>query len=321
MLHLIFGMAGAGKTTLLHERIADCVSDGGRAILLVPEQYSFESEKALYRRLDARGALQVEVLSFTRLCDRIFREYGGLAGVHLEEAAKYLLMSVALGEVGGALKVYGKNAANAAFAASMCEQISELKTAGASSEALRGAAQGLGGAFGDKLSDIALIFDAYQAVIERGYSDPDDCLARACKRLEGRNFFAGYDVFIDGFMAFMGAEWKLLKFVLADSPHVWAALTCMGLWQGDGTGALACAAHTAARRPSILVGSLTCTWPFSNQALALRHSQVPLSSRTGSGWASPSSRRSGAMNVGLRCDGASISSVGLVTPVSTASES
>lgn len=36
MLHLIFGMAGAGKTTLLHERIADCVSGGGRAILLVP---------------------------------------------------------------------------------------------------------------------------------------------------------------------------------------------------------------------------------------------------------------------------------------------
>ena len=206
MLHLIFGTAGAGKTTLLHERIADCVSGGGRAILLVPEQYSFESEKALYRRLGARGALQVGVLSFTRLCDRIFREYGGLAGVHLEEAAKYLLMSVALGEVGGALKIYGKNAANAAFAASMCEQISELKTAGASPEALRGAAQDLGGAFGDKLSDIALIFDAYQAVIERGYSDPDDCLARACKRLEGRNFFAGYDVFIDGFMAFMGAS-------------------------------------------------------------------------------------------------------------------
>ena len=38
-----------------------------------------------------------------------------------------------------------------------------------------------------------------------------------------------------------------MKFVLTDSPHVWAALTCMGLWQGDGTGALACAAHTAAR--------------------------------------------------------------------------
>ena len=29
-------------------------------------------------------------------------------------------------------------------------------------------------------------------MIERGYSDPDDPVLRACKRLEGRNFFAGW---------------------------------------------------------------------------------------------------------------------------------
>lgn len=86
-------------------------------------------------------------------------------------------------------------------------------------------------------------------------------------------------------------------------------------------GGFPCGAYGGAQARPYWWGRLTCTWPFSNQALALRHSQVPLSSRTGSGWASPSSRRSGAMNVGLRCDGASISSVGLVTPVSTASES
>ncbi|MFR9190135.1 MAG: hypothetical protein ACLVL7_07800 [Anaerotruncus massiliensis (ex Togo et al. 2019)] len=62
------------------QRIAECVRGGGKAVLLVPEQYSFESEKTLYRRLGAKDALSVEVLSFTRLCDRIFREYGGLAG-------------------------------------------------------------------------------------------------------------------------------------------------------------------------------------------------------------------------------------------------
>ena len=91
MLHLILGAAGTGKTALLHEKIAECVRGGGKAVLLVPEQYSFESEKALYRRLGAKDALSVEVLSFTRLCDRIFREYGGLAGVHLDETAKVLL--------------------------------------------------------------------------------------------------------------------------------------------------------------------------------------------------------------------------------------
>lgn len=109
MLHLILGAAGTGKTALLHERIAECVRGGGKAVLLVPEQYSFESEKTLYRRLGAKDALSVEVLSFTRLCDRIFREYGGLAGVHLDETAKVLLMSVALGEIGGELCAYRKN--------------------------------------------------------------------------------------------------------------------------------------------------------------------------------------------------------------------
>lgn len=184
----------------------------------MPEQYSFESEKALYRRLGAKDALSVEVLSFTRLCDRIFREYGGLAGVHLDETAKVLLMSVALGEIGGELRAYRKNVSGAAFAATMCEAVGELKTAGADPETLRAAAADASEDLRDKLSDVALIFDAYQALIERGYCDPDDSLRRACRKLEGRGFFAEYSVFIDGFMAFMGAEWKLLGRISGGEP-------------------------------------------------------------------------------------------------------
>lgn len=247
MLHLILGAAGTGKTALLHEKIAECVCGGGKAVLLVPEQYSFESEKALYRRLGAKDALSVEVLSFTRLCDRIFREYGGLAGVHLDETAKVLLMSVALGEIGGELRAYRKNVSGAAFAATMCEAVGELKTAGADPETLRAAAADASEDLRDKLSDVALIFDAYQALIERGYCDPDDSLRRACRKLEGRGFFAEYSVFIDGFMAFMGAEWKLLGRILEGSPAVWAALPCDGLSCADETGAFAAAAQTANR--------------------------------------------------------------------------
>lgn len=150
----------------------------------MPEQYSFESEKMLYRRLGAKDALSVEVLSFTRLCDRIFREFGGLAGVHLDETAKYLLMSVALGELRDGLSVYRRNAEDAALVASMCETVSELKTAGVEPEILRAVARDASGGLSDKLGDIALIFETYQALIEQGYTDPDDNLRRACKKLE-----------------------------------------------------------------------------------------------------------------------------------------
>ena len=44
MLELILGRAGTGKTTLLRKRLAE--STAPKTILIVPEQYTFESERA-----------------------------------------------------------------------------------------------------------------------------------------------------------------------------------------------------------------------------------------------------------------------------------
>lgn len=248
MLHLLLGTSGTGKTSLLYHRIQQWVEQGGRAILLVPEQASFESEKELCRKLGAKNALSVEVLSFTRLCDRVFRELGGLAGVHMNETAKYLVMSAALDELGGGLRAYGKSNGSAAFIGAMCETVSELKMAGATPDSLRRVSlESNDRDFTDKLEDIALIFEVYQAMIDRGYSDPDDGLMRAVKRLEDADFFARYGVFIDGFMAFMGAEWQLIGKILEKSPEVFAALTCSGLADRSGTGVFTAPARTANR--------------------------------------------------------------------------
>lgn len=248
MLELILGAAGTGKTALLYEKLKDWVAGGGRAILLVPEQASFEGEKALHRLLGPQSALSVEVLSFTRLCDRIFREYGGLAGTHLDGTAKYLLMSVALEELEGQLEVYRKNRASAAFVATICETVGELKAAGATPEDLRRAAAQSGPVLAGKLREIALIFETWQAIVDRGYQDPDDAPTRACRRLEGNGFFAGCGVFIDGFMSFMGAEWKLLARILEGSPRVTAAFCCEGLAGGGQLAGPFSAASQTARR-------------------------------------------------------------------------
>ena len=51
-----------------------------RAILIVPEQYSFESERAILRGMGAEKAQGILVTSFTRLAELSFRTYGGLPG-------------------------------------------------------------------------------------------------------------------------------------------------------------------------------------------------------------------------------------------------
>ena len=79
MLQLILGRSGTGKTSMIYETLCDLAKQGReRLILLVPEQFSFESERALLRRLGPRLASHVQVLSFTRMAELVFRELGGL---------------------------------------------------------------------------------------------------------------------------------------------------------------------------------------------------------------------------------------------------
>lgn len=92
----ILGRAGSGKTTAVLEQIAQVARRGEKAMLLVPEQFSFEMEKAIFGMLEPAAADRVEVYSFTRLCHRLFLEYGGLAGENLSDAARVVLMSLAL---------------------------------------------------------------------------------------------------------------------------------------------------------------------------------------------------------------------------------
>ena len=68
------GRSGSGKSTRLYDRLIAHAQKGERATLIVAEQYTFEAEKALCNRLG--GLLGVQVLSFSRLCERVLQERG-----------------------------------------------------------------------------------------------------------------------------------------------------------------------------------------------------------------------------------------------------
>ena len=94
MLELILGRAGTGKTTLLRKRLAE--STAPKTILIVPEQYTFESERALLMEYGAETANRVQVYSFTRLAQAAFLQYGGGAGKRLTDGGRRILMTLAL---------------------------------------------------------------------------------------------------------------------------------------------------------------------------------------------------------------------------------
>ena len=76
-IRFIFGRAGSGKSEFclksIDKKIRECDKDN-KLILLVPDQYTFQSEKKLLEHTGEKSLLRAEVLSFKRMANRVLIE-------------------------------------------------------------------------------------------------------------------------------------------------------------------------------------------------------------------------------------------------------
>ena len=84
-LRFIIGRAGTGKTTLCMEEIIAKGKSGGKQGLIVPEQFTSQTERDLIEKSGQNAILTAEVLSFGRLAHRVFSKKGLGARVPLGE--------------------------------------------------------------------------------------------------------------------------------------------------------------------------------------------------------------------------------------------
>ena len=127
MFKLILGRAGTGKTTAVLNRLCETGRERPQ-VLLVPEQMSHETERALCAAGGPQINLRAEVLSFSRLANRIFQRAGGLGEEELEPGGRLLLMYRAVQGVASQLKVYGRPSRRPAFLTSLLATADELKS-------------------------------------------------------------------------------------------------------------------------------------------------------------------------------------------------
>ncbi len=226
MLRLVLGRSGSGKTHRIRALISQAAQQGYEKIyLLVPEQFSFESERALYNELGAEKSLTVEVLSFTRLANLVFRAYGGLSKHYVDDCARRMLMSIALGELQDSLTVYKRHHAAPAFVKNVLSVITEFKNAAVSPDLLAQAGRSAQSeALRAKTDELALIYGAYEALLARGYADPLDDLPAANRLLDHNNLFAGAAFFVDEFKGFTAVELQTLSYVIRGARDCTVAL-------------------------------------------------------------------------------------------------
>ena len=246
MLQFIIGVNEKARREKLYAGMAKVT---GRAFLIVPEQFSFESEKLLGETLGAVQAQKIEVLSFSRLCNSIFRRFGGLAGDYSGETTKLLLMGAALFEVSDDLSFYQKKIQGASFVKKLVETDTLLKNAAVTAEDLRALSENAPDTvLGQKAADLSKIYSLYDAMLTQSYLDPLTDLSRAAELLSEHDFFSETPVFLDNFTGFTGSEFLMLRAVLKQAPTVTVSLSAPSLYDASaGTGLFSKTQRTAGR--------------------------------------------------------------------------
>ena len=194
-------------------------------ILLVPEQASFEAEQRLCRENGNRAGLTGEVLTFTRLENRVLSLAGGGARPVLDQGGRLLVMYAALRSVAPKLTVYALPSRKPEFLSSLLTTADELKSCCITGEDLIRAGEETGGLDGEKLRDLGLIFGACEAMTARGSLDPRDRLSRLAEKLRDCPFCEGKDLYIDGFTDFTPQQRLVLERLLLQAKTVTVTLT------------------------------------------------------------------------------------------------
>ncbi|MBO5556128.1 MAG: ATP-dependent nuclease subunit B, partial [Oscillospiraceae bacterium] len=226
MLRLILGKAGSGKTAAVIGEIREAVEAGqGGRMLLVPEQYSHEAERELCAACGDRLSLYAEVFSFTGLARRIRSRQGGAAATYLDKGGRLLCMALAMDQVGGRLKVYTAARRQTELHSLLLQAVDELKSACIRPEALETAARAFDDGLGDKLSDLALIASAYDAVVARGHADPADRLTVLAEQIRESDLGPETHVYVDGFIDFTRQEQQVLTALLSRGVEMTVCMT------------------------------------------------------------------------------------------------
>lgn len=232
MITVTMGRAGSGKTVRMMQKVGKIAEKQQKSIIIVPEQYSHEAERQLCALCGNSIGLYAEVLSFSRICSRVFSETGKLNKKTLDAGGRILIMHLALNSVYSKLKVYNMPNRRSEFLNGLLEVYDEFGSASLNPDEIMAAATAADGPLGDKLYDLSLIFSAYDALRPKDIFDPKEKLSLLAEDILKSSFGDGRKIFIDGFTDFTGQELEVIDSLVKKGLDIDISLTCDGI-DGD----------------------------------------------------------------------------------------
>ncbi len=195
-------------------------------ILIVPELISHDTERRLCKTAGDSACRFAEVLSFSRLVRRVCEYCNIYEPECLDNGGRVVTMAAAARNLHSKLKAYAAVETKPDFLSGLLDAIDEFKRCCITAADLRLASEKTEGSLAQKLEELSLLLESYDALCAQGKRDPRDQMNWLLEQLEDCDFAENHRFFVDGFPDLTRQHLAVLEHVIRSSKEVVISLTC-----------------------------------------------------------------------------------------------
>lgn len=227
-LKFYFGGSGAGKSARVYRDVIEWSlrEPKRRFFVIVPDQFTMQTQKDLVSRHPDRGIMNIDVLSFGRLTHRILEEVGGEDIPVLDDTGKNLILRKVASGLKDRMKVLGRGLNRPGYIHEIKSVICELMQYGIGVEEVgRMAETAKGrGLLCAKLTDIGLLYEAFLNYIHERFITTEESLDLLCRALPRSALIRDSVVVFDGFTGFTPLQNRVLQELMTLCKQVWVTI-------------------------------------------------------------------------------------------------
>lgn len=214
-LRFCFGPSGSGKSHRIYEEIMQRAAEepGRNFLIIVPDQFTMQTQKDLVMRSDRDGILNIDVLSFGRLSHRILEEVGTKEMPVLDDTGKSLVLQKVAADLKEQLPAMGSLLHKQGYIHEVKSAISEFMQYGISTQDMDKLITNAQkrGALAMKLKDLKTLYRGFQDYIRDHFITTEETLDVLRRSLSKSKILKGSVVVFDGFTGFTPIQNRLIQ--------------------------------------------------------------------------------------------------------------
>ncbi len=228
-IHFILGGSGRGKSYYVNHMISEMAENDPQTqfIMLVPEQFTMQTQKDMVNISSCHGIMNIDVQSFIRLAYRIFGETGAGNLPVLDDMGKTMILRKVLSQCQGQMKYFGKNVQKKGYLTEIKSFLSELFQYGIDRQTLQDMINSASDrpVLQKKLQDMAVAYDGFVGYLENNYITSEEVLGVLCDVVRQSQILKDAVICLDGFTGFTPVQYRLIEELIVHCRDIYLTVT------------------------------------------------------------------------------------------------